>query len=134
MVLTALRSIALLALLVVGPWAVADKPYSGRWKIEADHHAKSAGTISFGITFEPGADGKAKDPLAADIPIPKGMHEGKVIQSIENTLKAILEPKGFKIKSNLGDLVTVKATGDTPDFQLTLTGNSVQGVEIEIEQ
>jgi hypothetical protein len=50
-----------------------------------------------------------------------------------NNFRAVLGDDSYKIKTSWGNNVSVKTRSDTPDFVLELTGSSVQGISVEID-
>jgi hypothetical protein len=113
--------------------AVADDHWSDDWKIEVGGRAKSAGTISFELTFEPGEDGTAADAISIDVLVADDSKDNEVAGIITNNFEAVLGEDNFKINQSWGENVTVKARGETTDFALAMTNNSVQGISLEIK-
>ena len=112
---------------------VADDHWSDDWKIEVKGRADSAGTISFKLTFEPGKDGTAADPVSIDVLVPNDAKDNKIAETIANNFEAVLGDENFKVNQSWGENVTVKAKKDTADFELAMTGSNVQGISIEIK-
>ena len=113
--------------------AVADDHWSDDWKIEVKGRANSAGTISFKLTFEPGEDGTAADPVSIDVLVPNDAKDNDVAETIANNFEAVLGDENFKINQSWGENVTVKAKKETADFELAMTSSSVQGISIVIK-
>jgi len=123
----------LLVLCGVALLAVADDQWSDDWKIEVSGRAKSAGTISFELTYKPGEDGTAADPVSVDVLVANDARDNDIAEVITNNFEALLGEDAFKINQSWGENVTIKARGDTPDFALALTSSSVQGISIVID-
>ncbi len=113
--------------------AIADDHWSDDWKIEVKGRANSAGTISFKLTFEPGEDGTAADPVSIDVLVPDDAKDNDIAETIANNFEALLGDENFKVNQSWGENVTVKAKKDTADFELTMISSSVQGISIEIK-
>jgi hypothetical protein len=112
---------------------VADDHWSNDWKIEVDGRAKSAGTISFEINFQPGEDGTTADSVSIDVLVPDDAKDDDVAETIANNFEALLGDDNFKVNQSWGKNVTVQARKDTPDFELVMISSSVQGMSIEID-
>ncbi len=112
---------------------VADNEWSGNEKIKVEGKAKSAGTISFKISFQPAEDGTAVDTVKIDVLVSDKTKKDDVAVFITNNFRAVLGDDNFKINQSWGNNVSVKAKGDTPDFSVEMTGNSVQGISLEID-
>ena len=122
----------LLVLCGVASLAVADDQWSDDWKIEVSGRAKSAGTISFELTYKPGEDGTAADPVSVDVLVAEDARDNDIAGVITNNFEALLGEDAFKISQSWGENVTIKARGDAPDFALAMTSSSVLGISIEI--
>jgi len=113
--------------------AMADDHWADDWKIEVRGRADSAGTISFALTFEPGEDGTAADPVSIDVLVPDDSKDNDIAETIANNFEAVLGDENFKVNQSRGENVTVKAKKDTADFELTMTSSNVQGISIAIK-
>jgi len=122
-----------LAVFGITSLAIADDHWSDDWRIEVDGRAKSAGTMSFTLTFEPGEEGTGAEPVTIDVQVPAKAKDNDVAEMITNTFRAVLGDDDYKVKQSWGENVLVKARGDTPDLTLELTGNTVQGISLEID-
>jgi hypothetical protein len=113
--------------------ALADDHWSGNGKITVDGKSKSAGTLSFEISFKPGEEGTAADSLAIDVPVSNKVKQNDIAGIIANSLSAKLGDKNFKVGINGGNKVKVTAKGDSPYFAIEMTSNSVQGISLKID-
>ena len=120
-------------LLVLPSLALADDHWSDDWKVTVGGKAKSRGVIGFKLTFEPGDQGETRNPVTVDAPIPEKAGENDVADMIANAFRATLGDDDFKIDVSWGENVKIKAKGETPDFLLEITGNTVQGVSLEVQ-
>ncbi len=111
----------------------ADSEWSGKEKIKVEGKAKSAGTISLQVSFKPAEDGASGDPVKIEIAVSDKTKKNDVAELITNDIRAVLGDEKFKIKTSGGNNVEVKAKGDTPDFAIVMTNNSVQGISLEID-
>lgn len=129
-------SIARTCLLIgfsIGSLAVADDHWSDDWKVEVEGKAKSAGTISFQINFQPGEDGTAADPISIDVLVPEDAKDNDVADTIANNFSAVLDDESYKVNTSWGENVTIHGRRKAADIELVMTSNSVQGISVEID-
>ena len=126
-------AIAAFALLMMAPVTFADDHWSDDWKIVVDGKADSGGSISFKVTFEPNEDGSTRAAAEISALVAEGTSENDTADLIGNAFRAVLGEDDFKIDVSWGENVKIDSKRKTPDFLLELTGNSVQGVSIDIE-
>jgi hypothetical protein len=117
----------------VAPLAFADDHWSDDWKISVDGKSDSGGKISFKLTFEPDEDEAPRDAVTVDVLIPEGTGEDDMADMISNSFRAVLGDDDFDIDTSWGEHIKVEASGDTPDFVIEIAGNSVEGVDVEID-
>lgn len=102
----------------------APAQFSNKWRLKVDGHASSAGTIQLGITPEGGT------ARQVDVPVDKDLHENHVARLIRDALKAALG-KGYHVEIDDGEDVLVKRRGGHPKLDITVAGNSVQGITVK---
>jgi hypothetical protein len=122
-----------MALLGLSSLALADDHWSGNGKIAVDGKSKSAGTLSFEISFKPGEDGTAADSLTIDVPVSNKVKQNDIAGIIANSFSAKLGDKNFKVGLVGGNKVKVTAKGDSPYFAIQMTSSSVQGMSLKID-
>jgi hypothetical protein len=122
-----------MALLGLSSLALADDHWSGNGKITVDGKSKSAGTLSFEISFKPGEDGAAADSLTIDVPVSNKVKQNDIAGIIANSFSAKLGDKNFKVGLVGGNKVKVTAKGDSPYFAIQMTSSSVQGMSLKID-
>ncbi|RLA46175.1 MAG: hypothetical protein DRQ97_08250 [Gammaproteobacteria bacterium] len=126
-------AIALFAILFgFNPLVSAGDHWSDDWKIKVDDDATSAGTIRFTISLEPGA-GAPGVPWVVNVLVPDGTKENDIAELISVAFRTVLNELNFTIKHKNGEELTIKTRGETPDIALELTGNTVQGIKLEID-
>jgi len=113
--------------------AGADDHWSDDWKISTSGRSSSNGALNFSLTFEPGKDGTAADPITIEVLIADNTRDNDIAELISNNFRGKLGEDDFKIDTSWGEHVKVKARGDTPDFVVELSGNTVQGISLEIK-
>ena len=112
---------------------LADDHWSGLGKITVEGKSKSAGMLSFEISFKPDDDGTAADPLAIDVPVSNKVKQNDIAGIIANSLGAKLGDKNFKVSLVGGNKVKVTAKGESPNFAIQMTSSSVQGISLKID-
>lgn len=110
---------------------LADSKASDNWNIEIDGKAKSAGTLGFTLRFEADQVGATAASVDITITVPNKARKKDVAEMISNNFRGKLGDNNFKIRKD-GDEVIVKAKGETPDFMLELTNNTVQGISVKL--
>ena len=121
------------ALLILAPLAQADD-YDNKWKISVETKADSAGSVSFQLNFEPDKKGNQRESATVTAPIPAKTGRNDLADLIAAAFKGTLGEDDFDIEVEWGEHVKVHADGDTPDFVLELSNNTVQGLSIIIEE
>ena len=110
----------------------AGDQFSDEWKIGVSGSAVTAGSISFTLTFEPGSDGMARDPITIDTPIAANTSVEDIISAISDAFSTALGEDDFDVEISWGEHVEVEAEGNTPEFALAITRNTLQGVAFKI--
>jgi len=113
------------------PVSAADQ-FSDEWTIDVAGGAVAAGNISFMLTFEPGNDGMARDPINIDIPVAANTSEDDIVDLIGDSFSTALGKDDFAVAISWGEHIKVGAEGNTPEFALKVGSNTLQGVSIEI--
>ena len=111
----------------------AEDHWSDDWKVSVNGKADSGGVISFKLTFEPEGEDARRDPVTVMAPIPDNTKENDIADMMGNAFRAILGDDDFKVDVSWGENVKVKTRGDTPDFLLEITDNSVQGISLKLK-
>ena len=114
------------------PLSASDQ-FDDEWKIGVSGNAVTAGSISFTLTFEPDNNGSARDPITINIPVPANTSEEDIVSLLGDSFSSALGADGFDVAVSWGEHVKVEAEGDLPEFAIALTSNTVQNVNIEIE-
>lgn len=114
------------------PLALADHLWSDDWDIEVSGKAAGPGEMGFKVQFEPAEDGTTQDPVEVTVPVAKKAKAKAVTDFIANAFKASLSAEQYKVKGS-GDKVKIHARKDAPDFNIVLTGNTVPGIGILID-
>lgn len=118
-----LPALALVPLLWLGN-AMAEP--SNKWRIEISGGAHSNGVIVLRVVPIGGV------PTDVEILVPRDADENHVALLIRDGLFAALD-KGYRIERDDGEDVLVKRRHRTPDFDLVLVNNSVEGVRMRLQ-
>jgi hypothetical protein len=114
------------AMVAFAPVAMAEETrYGDSWRIEADGSARSDGEIVFRVTPQGG------EAVEISVQIETGTGENAVARRIRDAFRQQLVGD-YKIKTDDGEEVTIRARGETPDFTIELVSNSVQRTSIDI--
>lgn len=125
---------AAVALLGLSPVVHADDHYDNKWKITVQSESDAAGSIGFTLTFEPDKEGNQRESVTVTAPIPENTGENELADLIAAAFKGTLGEDDFKIDVDWGEHVKVHADGDTPDFVVELSNNTVQGLSVVIKE
>jgi len=115
--------LALVPLLWLGDALAAP---SNKWRIEVSGGARSNGVIVLRVVP---TGGVADD---VQILIPRSADENHVAQLIRDGLYAGLGD-GYRVERDDGEDVLVKRRRPTPDFDLVLVNNNVEGVSMHLQ-
>jgi len=114
---------SLLALTALSATAAENK-----WRMQFSGNAESDGAVE--VTITPNGD---NPPVVVSIPVTKGTSENGVAKAVRDGLRAGL-PKGYKVERDDGEDVLVKRRMGTARFTLEVTGNTVKGVRVNLDQ
>lgn len=101
---------------------------SNKWRIQVSGGANTDGVIELGITPKEGT------PVSVKVGVPKGTSENRVAQLIRDAVRAQLKSDTYKAEVDDGEDVLLKRRSGKPDFDLTLTANTVQGVRVSLNK
>ena len=100
---------------------------SNKWRIQFDESSKSDGVISLrvwtqGTTF-------------VDVPVSvrNNQSENSIARGARDAFREVLGA-GFKVETDDGEDVLVKARGKTPHFGLSLVGSTAKDVDVELDR
>lgn len=114
---------ALLALLALSAAAAENK-----WRMQFSGNAESDGALE--VTITPNGDNA---PVVVSIPVSRGTSENGVAKAVRDGLRVGL-PRGYKVERDDGEDVLVKRRLGTARFTLEVTGNTVNGVRVNLDQ
>lgn len=131
------KYMSLLAVLIMvfggSSLSLADDHWADDGKIKVEGKAKSAGKISFKLSYKPNDKETVADQVVIDVLVPDKTKKNEIAEMIINSFRAMLGDENFKIKQSWGNNVIVEAKGKTPDFNIEFSSNSIQGISLEID-
>ena len=118
-------TVLLLALAVA--FAAVAAP-SNKWRVQLGGKAKVDGEIE--LSFTP----KGGTASSVVIAVPGGTHENAAARLVRDTLKAHFGKDVYKIETDDGEDVLVKKRGKTPDFEIVVVRNTVDGLRLNLDR
>ena len=106
--------------------SVFAKP-SNKWRLEFSGGADSDGVIVINITPVDG------ETISTETSIEDGTGENAVAKAVVKSLKLQLNKDHFKVERDDGEDVLIKKRRRTPDFDVEIVSNTVEGVRIHPE-
>ena len=101
---------------------------SNKWRVQLSGHTKVDGEIE--LSFTP-KDGTATSVVVA---VPKGTGENSAARLVRDTVKATFGKDVYKVETDDGEDVLVKARGSTPDFDLIVVRNTAEGLRVSLDR
>ncbi len=121
------RLLAFIVILVLAVVVLPASAASNKWRLALDGRAKVDGEIE--LTIVP--KGGAVTPVV--IPIPAGTSENHAAVMIRDALSKTFGSV-YHVETDDGEDVLVKAKGSTPDFDLTVARNTVDGLKAKLSK
>jgi hypothetical protein len=115
------------AIAMAGLSAVAQADPAPKWRIQFADYTANDGTITFRIAPEGGS------PVDAETKLTKGTGASTAARSVRDSLRASLGD-GYKVETDDGQDVIVRANGKTPKFDLTLAGSTLAGLNVRFKK
>ena len=119
------RQAAVLGALLVAGIALASP--SNKWRIEVSGGADSEGTILLNVVPE------GQVAVVVTVQVPKGTSENRVANLIREALKARVGDR-YATEVDDGEDVLVKKRRGSPMVELSLAGNTVDGVRLRFDR
>jgi hypothetical protein len=114
----------ILILLSLTAWA---KP-SDQWRLHFNGRADSEGQIQ--LLFEP----LGGNPIEVTIDIADGTRENDAARAARDQLREVLDDELFDVDRDDGEEVRIRARRGAADFDLTLLGNTVEGLKVKTDR
>jgi hypothetical protein len=124
--------LGLIAMLGFSPLAIADDEFSDDWKIAVTGAATTDGDISFKLVYAPSDEGLAGDEKFINVSVASGSSNRDAANSIAKAFNLILHQSVVHVKVDDGSTVEVRSKGQTPDFNLTVASNKVEGISLDL--
>ena len=119
------RQAAVLGAVLVAGIALASP--SNKWRIEVSGGADSEGTILLNVVPE------GQVAVVVTVQVPKGTSENRVAKLIREALKARVGDR-YATEVDDGEDVLVKKRRGSPMVELSLAGNTVDGVRLRFDR
>ena len=119
------RQAAVLGALLVAGIALASP--SNKWRIEVSGGADSEGTILLNVVPE------GQVAVVVTVQVPKGTSENRVAKLIREALKARVGDR-YATEVDDGEDVLVKKRRGSPMVEVSLAGNTVDGVRLRFDR
>ncbi len=100
---------------------------AGKWRVKFGGHADNDGILTLKVSPDGGA------PVDVETKVAKGTGADRTARAVRDSLKASLGD-GYKIETDDGEDVVIKAKGDTAKFDVTLGSSTLTGTKIDIEK
>ncbi len=120
------RIVVLVAVLLCSVPALATP--SNKWRMELDGRAKMDGEIELSVTPEGG------DVTRVVIAIPARTSENAAAKLLRDEIRRVFGESVYQTEVDDGEDVLMKARGSTPDFELVVIRNTVQGLDIALDR
>ena len=115
------------ALVLAAAASIAQADPAAKWRIQFGDYTSNDGTIAFQITPEGGA------AVDVETKISKGSGATTVARTVKDSLKAALG-EGYKVETDDGQDVIVRANSKTPKFDLTFAGSTLAGLSVRFKK
>lgn len=107
--------------------AVKPPRASNKWRIEYDESSKSDGTIIFRVWTN------GTDVVDVPVAVRDNQSENSIARLTRDAFRKILG-KGYKVETDDGEDVLIKATGKTKSFGLALVSSTAKDVDINLDR
>jgi hypothetical protein len=104
---------------------IAQADPAGKWRIEFGSHADNDGVITLHVSPEGGT------PVDVETKIVARSGADKVAKAVRDSLKVSLG-EGYHVETDDGEDVVIGRKGKTPEFEVTLAGSTLTGLEVKI--
>lgn len=121
-----MRHLLALCLLLLAGLAHA-APLENKWRLQFSGNAESGGTLVLAFTPKDGAT------TAVDIAIEDGTSENGVARRVREALREAIG-EDYRVEVDDGEDVLVKRRWGRPRFSVELVDNSVDGVQLNLDQ
>ena len=112
--------------IIVFATAVEARP-SNKWRLHFDGKANNTGVIVLKVIPESGQS------ISIQSEIENNTKENNAAKKVAMDLAATLGD-GYKVKNQDGEEVKIKAKGDTPDFELEIISNTIDGLKVKTDR
>lgn len=121
------RFVILMALLLSVVTVLPAMATSNKWRASLDGRARVAGEIELSVAAERGV------PTSVVVAIPEGTSENHAAARLRDAVRATFGDV-YHVETDDGEDVLIKAHGRTPDFDLSVTRNTAEGLRIKLSR
>ena len=107
--------------------SIAHADPAAKWRIQFGDYTSNDGTITFHVAPEGGT------PVDVETKVSKGSGATTVARTVKDSLKASLG-EGYKVETDDGQDVIVRANSKTPKFDLALAGSTLSGLSVRFKK
>jgi hypothetical protein len=122
----------LVAMFGIASNAIADDGFSDDWKIAVTGTATTDGDISFRLVYAPSNEGLEGDEKFINVSVASGSSNRDAANSIAKAFNLILHQNVVHVSVDDGSTVEIRPKGQTPDFNLTVASNKVEGISLDL--
>jgi hypothetical protein len=107
--------------------AIAHADPAGKWRIQFTDYTANDGTITFRVTPVGGT------PVDVETRLTKGSGSSNAARMVKDSLKSSLG-EGYKVETDDGQDVIIRANSNTPKFDLMLAGSTLAGLRVRFKK
>jgi hypothetical protein len=115
------------ALVLATAASIAEADPALKWRIQFADYTANDGTITFHVAPEGGT------AVDVETKLTKGTGASSTARAVKDSLKAALG-EGYKVETDDGQDVIVRANSKTPKFDLTLAGSTLAGLSVRFRK
>src|SRR5262245_31286843 len=107
--------------------SIAQADPAAKWRIQFGDYTSNDGSITFRIAPEGGA------PVDVETKLTKGSGASNAARTVKDSLKVSLGD-GYKVETDDGQDVIIRANSSTPKFDLALAGSTLAGLTVRFKK
>ena len=100
---------------------------SNKWRLEFNGKSKANGEMEISVTPEGGV------ATAVVVPIPERTTENNVARLVRDAISTAFGDI-YHVEVDDGEDVLVKAKGGTPDFEIVVIRNTIEGIRLKLDR
>ena len=115
------------AIVMAASTSIAQADPAFKWRIQFGDYTSNDGTITFRFTPEGGT------AVDVETKLTKGTGASSTARAVKDSLKVSLG-EGYKVETDDGQDVIVRANSNTPKFDLALAGSTLAGLRVRFRK